>query len=68
MHERRGLKMGIGMAVNSGSIELKQELAELLATAAKHSFEIGLWVDGKAFDVTLRQVVAQLKDSMRLTS
>ena len=53
--------MAIGMAVNSGSTKEKQELSDLLRQAAKIAFDLQLWVEGKPFDITLGQIVDQLK-------
>jgi len=57
----------IGMAVNSGLEEKKAELVHLLEFAAEKSIEVGLWIDGKPFDVTLRQIATQLDVPSRFT-
>lgn len=54
--------MRIGMAVNSGMRAEKLDLAELLEQAAELSIEIGLWVEGRPFDVGLRQLAKQLEE------
>lgn len=56
--------MKIGMAVNSGHLEQKGRLAELLENAAVQSTNLGLWVEGRPFDVTLRQIVNQLLEQV----
>jgi hypothetical protein len=52
--------MSIGMAVNSGNEAKKQELATLLDQAYSLSIELGLWIAGRPFNITLRQVANQL--------
>ena len=59
--------MRVGMAVNSGQEARKQELATLLDAASFLAIELGLWVESKPFDVTLRAVANQLTEQTEAT-
>jgi hypothetical protein len=52
------------MAVNTGLNDQKERLAELLENAAVQSINLGLWVEGRPFDVTLRRIVDQLLEQV----
>lgn len=54
--------MTVGMAVNSGNEAKKQELAALLDAASFLAIDLGLWIEGRPFDVTLRQIANQLTE------
>ena len=54
--------MTVGMAVNSGNEVKKQELAALLDAASFLAIDLGLWIEGRPFDVTLRQIANQLTE------
>lgn len=55
----------IGMAVNSGNVPIKAQLAADLRMAADKAVDIGLWVDGRQFCMILNQVAKQLEDSIK---
>ncbi len=52
--------MTIGMAVNSGMEAKKAQMAELLEHVAVMALDLGLWIEGKPFDITVRQIAAQI--------
>ena len=56
--------MTIGMAVNSGHEEKKLELVALLNKASLLALDLGLWVEGRPFDVIMRNLANQLDRSV----
>lgn len=55
----------VGMAINSGSTGAKRELVNLLLRAAEIAPEIGLYVSGSPYELTLQGIIGGLQRSIR---